>query len=664
MKVLTIHDLEAIKKRAENALLLREQSNEAVAEQCCGLAAGTKHLQILICGGTGCKASASHVIAEKLQQALEKNKITDQVNVITTGCFGFCEKGPIVKIIPDNTFYTQVTPEDAEEIVSEHIIGGRKIERLLYVDPKTEKAVSDSKHMDFYRKQMRIALRNCGFIDPENIEEYIGLNGYRALADSLLNGTPEAVIEEIKRSGLRGRGGGGFPTGRKWELASRQQADTKYVVCNADEGDPGAFMDRSIMEGDPHSIVEAMALCGYSIGSSKGLVYIRAEYPLAIQRLKTAIAQAREYGLLGDNIFGTGFCFDIEIRYGAGAFVCGEETALIHSMEGKRGEPTLKPPFPAESGYLGKPTNVNNVETLANIPIILTRGAEWFSTIGTEFSKGTKVFALAGKINNVGLIEVPMGTTLREVIYEIGGGIKGGKKFKAVQTGGPSGGCLTEKHLDTPIDFDNLLAEGSMMGSGGMIVMDEDDCMVSVARFYLDFTVEESCGKCTPCRIGNKRLLEILNKITEGRGSEKDLQTLSTLGQVIKDTALCGLADFAQPGTLHPQQLLRRIREARQGEDLPRPAMQVTAHLHHQSGDHHHGRRSRDTEPPDPFLQGDKSVRLPILTSCCPASVNFFETTSEDSPTYPLRHARRNRCSAPSPRHSGQRRWAFPVRSW
>ena len=541
MKVLTIHDLEAIKKRAENALLLREQSNEAVAEQCCGLAAGTKHLQILICGGTGCKASASHVIAEKLQQALEKNKITDQVNVITTGCFGFCEKGPIVKIIPDNTFYTQVTPEDAEEIVSEHIIGGRKIERLLYVDPNTEKAVSDSKHMDFYRKQMRIALRNCGFIDPENIEEYIGLNGYRALADSLLNGTPEAVIEEIKRSGLRGRGGGGFPTGRKWELASRQQADTKYVVCNADEGDPGAFMDRSIMEGDPHSIVEAMALCGYSIGSSKGLVYIRAEYPLAIQRLKTAIAQAREYGLLGDNIFGTGFCFDIEIRYGAGAFVCGEETALIHSMEGKRGEPTLKPPFPAESGYLGKPTNVNNVETLANIPIILTRGAEWFSTIGTEFSKGTKVFALAGKINNVGLIEVPMGTTLREVIYEIGGGIKGGKKFKAVQTGGPSGGCLTEKHLNTPIDFDNLLAEGSMMGSGGMIVMDEDDCMVSVARFYLDFTVEESCGKCTPCRIGNKRLLEILNKITEGRGSEKDLQTLSTLGQVIKDTALCGL---------------------------------------------------------------------------------------------------------------------------
>ena len=541
MKVLTIHDLKTIRKRAEGALLLREESNEAVAAQCCGLALGTEHLQILICGGTGCKASDSHIIAERLQQALERNNIADKVDIITTGCFGFCEKGPIVKIIPDNTFYTQVVPDDADEIVSEHIIGGRKIERLLYIDPKTEKTVSDSKHMDFYRKQMRIALRNCGFIDPENIEEYIALDGYMALADSLLHKKPEEVIDVIKRSGLRGRGGGGFPTGVKWGLANKQKADMKYVVCNADEGDPGAFMDSSIMEGDPHSIVEAMAVCGYSIGSPKGLVYIRAEYPLAIQRLKIAIAQAREYGLLGKNIFGTDFSFDIEIRYGAGAFVCGEETALIHSMEGKRGEPTLKPPFPAEAGYLGKPTNVNNVETLANIPIILTKGAEWFSSIGTERSKGTKVFALAGKINNVGLIEVPMGTTLREVIYEIGGGIKGGKKFKAVQTGGPSGGCLTEKHLDTPIDFDNLLAEGSMMGSGGMIVMDEDDCMVSVSRFYLDFTVEESCGKCTPCRIGNKRLLELLNKITEGRGTMKDLDALSTLGKVIKDTALCGL---------------------------------------------------------------------------------------------------------------------------
>ena len=541
MKVLTIHDLRIIKKRAEGTLLLREESNETVAAQCCGLALGTEHLQILICGGTGCKASDSHIIAERLQQALERNNIADKVDIITTGCFGFCEKGPIVKIIPDNTFYTQVVPDDADEIVREHIIGGRKIERLLYIDPKTEKTVSDSKHMDFYRKQMRIALRNCGFIDPENIEEYIALDGYMALADSLLHKKPEEVIDVIKRSGLRGRGGGGFPTGLKWEFANKQKADMKYVVCNADEGDPGAFMDRSIMEGDPHSIVEAMAVCGYSIGSPKGLVYIRAEYPLAIQRLKIAIAQAREYGLLGKNIFGTDFSFDIEIRYGAGAFVCGEETALIHSMEGKRGDPPLNPPFPAEAGYLGKPTNVNNVETLANIPIILTKGAEWFSSIGTERSKGTKVFALAGKINNVGLIEVPMGTTLREVIYEIGGGIKGGKKFKAVQTGGPSGGCLTEKHLDTPIDFDNLLAEGSMMGSGGMIVMDEDDCMVSVSRFYLDFTVEESCGKCTPCRIGNKRLLELLNKITEGRGTMKDLDALSTLGKVIKDTALCGL---------------------------------------------------------------------------------------------------------------------------
>jgi NADH-quinone oxidoreductase subunit F/NADP-reducing hydrogenase subunit HndC len=463
------------------------------------------------------------------------------VEVSTVGCFGFCEKGPIVKVESDGTFYTQVRPEDADTIVDEHIVRQQKVERLLYVDPKTERSVSDSNHMDFYRKQMRVALRNCGLIDPENIEEYIAQDGYFALADCLLHRRPAEVIDTIKRSGLRGRGGGGFPTGLKWELAAARGADVKYVVCNADEGDPGAFMDRSIMEGDPHSVIEAMCVCGYSIGASKGLVYIRAEYPLAIGRLKIAIEQARACGLLGEHLFGTPFSFDIEIRYGAGAFVCGEETALIHSMEGKRGEPTLKPPFPAESGYLGKPTNVNNVETLANIPIILQRGAEWFAAIGTERSKGTKVFALAGKINNVGLIEVPMGTTLREVIYEIGGGIKGGKKFKAVQTGGPSGGCLTEKHLDTPIDFDNLLAAGSMMGSGGMIVMDEDDCMVSVSRFYLDFTVEESCGKCTPCRIGNKRLLELLNKITDGRGTEQDLEKLSTLGRVIKDTALCGL---------------------------------------------------------------------------------------------------------------------------
>ena len=498
-------------------------------------------MHILVCGGTGCRASASKNIICRLEDCLKERALEDEVQVIATGCFGFCEKGPIVKIMPDNTFYVQVKPEDAEEIVNEHIIKGRKVERLLYKEPSKKVTVSDSKHMEFYKKQLRIALRNCGFIDPENIEECIGRDGYSALAKCLTEMTPEAVIDEIKRSGLRGRGGGGFPTGLKWEFARKYQADQKYVVCNADEGDPGAFMDRSIMEGDPHSVIEAMAICGYSIGASKGLVYIRAEYPLAIERLRIAIEQAEKYGLLGENILGTDFSFHIEIRYGAGAFVCGEETALIHSMEGHRGEPTTKPPFPAESGYLNKPTNVNNVETLANIPVILNKGADWFASIGTERSKGTKVFALAGKINNVGLIEVPMGTTLREVIYEIGGGIKNGKKFKAVQTGGPSGGCLTEIHLDTPIDFDTLLAAGSMMGSGGMIVMDEDDCMVAVAKFYLEFIVEESCGKCSPCRIGNKRLLEILTRITEGKGTMEDLDNLRNLSQVIKDTALCGL---------------------------------------------------------------------------------------------------------------------------
>ena len=541
MKTLYIEDLEKIRKGAQAALLLREQSASDTSDESCGLACGTPHLQLLCCGGTGCKASNSHKIVENLQKAIKENDIADKVEVVTTGCFGFCEKGPIVKVIPDNTFYTQVTPDDAEEIVKSHIIGGKRVERLLYVDPKTDKHVSDSKHMDFYRKQLRIALRNCGLIDPENIEDYIARDGYLALANALTKQTPEEVIETIKKAGLRGRGGAGFPTGMKWGFARNYQAEKKFVVCNADEGDPGAFMDRSIMEGDPHSVIEAMMICGYCIGSNNGLIYIRAEYPLAVHRLRVAIKQARELGLLGSNIFGTDFSFDIEIRYGAGAFVCGEETALIHSMEGKRGEPTLKPPFPAESGYMGYPTNVNNVETLANVPIILTKGADWFASIGTEKSKGTKVFALAGKINNVGLIEVPMGTTLREIIYDIGGGVKNGKKFKAVQTGGPSGGLLTEKHLDTPIDYESLTAAGSMMGSGGMIVMDEDDCMVSVAKFYLEFTCEESCGKCTPCRIGNKRLLEILTRITEGNGTMEDLDMLKTLGETIKDTALCGL---------------------------------------------------------------------------------------------------------------------------
>ncbi|PLX22083.1 MAG: NADH-quinone oxidoreductase subunit J/K, partial [Salinivirgaceae bacterium] len=445
-------------------------------------------IQLLVCGGTGCRASSSNLIVDELRNQLDSNNLTDQVQVVETGCFGFCEKGPIVKVTPDNTFYTQVKPEDAKEIVNEHVIKGRKVERLLYVDPNSKEQISDSKGMEFYKKQVRIALRNCGFIDPENIEEYIGRDGYEALG-TCFEKEPKEVIEEIKESGLRGRGGGGFPTGLKWQFAAANDADQKYVVCNADEGDPGAFMDRSILEGDPHSVLEAMAICGYSTKATKGLIYIRAEYPLAIKRLQIAIEQAREYGLLGKDILGSGFDFDIELRYGAGAFVCGEETALIHSMEGERGEPTVKPPFPAESGYWGKPTNVNNVETFANIPAIINKGAKWFKSIGTEKSSGTKVFALAGKINNVGLIEVPMGTTLREVIFEIGGGITNGKKFKAVQTGGPSGGCLTEKHLDTPIDFDNLVKAGSMMGSGGMIVMDEDDCMVSVAKFYLDFTV-------------------------------------------------------------------------------------------------------------------------------------------------------------------------------
>ncbi len=427
-KTLTIDDLNTIRKRARAALELREENTVEKTDQCCGLATGTPHLQLLCCGGTGCKASKSHEIVDNLKEAIKKHGIESKVEVVTTGCFGFCEKGPIVKIIPDNTFYTQVKPEDAEEIVTTHIIGGKRVERLLYVDPKTEKSVSDSKHMDFYRKQKRIALRNCGLIDPENIDEYIARDGYQALAHCLTERTPEEVIDIIKKSGLRGRGGAGFPTGMKWGFARGYQAEHKYVVCNADEGDPGAFMDRSIMEGDPNSVIEAMALCGYCIGSSEGLIYIRAEYPLAVHRLQVAIEQAREYGLLGKRILGSDFDFDIEIRYGAGAFVCGEETALIHSMEGKRGEPTLKPPFPAESGYNGYPTNVNNVETLANVPIIITKGADWFASIGTEKSKGTKVFALAGKINNVGLIEVPMGTTLREIIYDIGGGVKNGAR--------------------------------------------------------------------------------------------------------------------------------------------------------------------------------------------------------------------------------------------
>jgi NADH:ubiquinone oxidoreductase subunit F (NADH-binding)/(2Fe-2S) ferredoxin len=502
-------------------------------------------IHLLVCGGTGCKSSESHRLTENLRSEIAHQKLDNFAQVVGTGCFGFCEKGPIVKIIPDNTFYTQVKPEDAREIVEEHIAKGRTVERLLYKDPKTDKTVIDSKGMEFYKKQVRIALRNCGVIDPENIEEYIARDGYSALGKVLTTLSPEETIEIIKLSGLRGRGGAGFSTGLKWELTRQSPGTEKYVVCNADEGDPGAFMDRSILEGDPHTVIEAMAINGYCTGASSGLVYIRAEYPLAIDRLKLAIDQARSYGLLGERIFGTDFSFDITLRYGAGAFVCGEETALIHSMEGGRGEPTMKPPFPSVKGYLGKPTNVNNVETFASVPVIINKGHAWYSSIGTEKSKGTKVFALAGKVNNVGLIEVPMGITLREVIFEIGGGIKNGKQFKGVQIGGPSGGCLTHKHLDVPIDYESLMAAGAMMGSGGMIIMDEDDCMVDVAKYFLDFTVDESCGKCTPCRVGNKRMHELLTHITKGNGTRDDIDRLLNLGNVIRDTSLCMLGQSA-----------------------------------------------------------------------------------------------------------------------
>jgi len=497
--------------------------------------------EILICGGTGCKSAQSDLIKDNLEKEINKLGLKDKVYVSITGCFGFCEKGPIVKVTPDDVFYVHVTPEDAEEIINEHIVNGNVVQRLLYEEPTIKERVTTQDEMTFYKKQVRIALRNCGLINPESIDEYIAEKGYLALGKCLTEYTPDDIINIMLKSGLRGRGGGGFPTGKKWQFAKGYDADQKYIICNADEGDPGAFMDRSILEGDPNSVLEAMAIAGYAIGATKGNIYIRAEYPLAIQRLRIAINQAREYGLLGENILNSGFDFDIEIKYGAGAFVCGEETALIHSIEGNRGEPTNKPPFPAESGLWNKPTCVNNVETLANIPAIINNGPDWFSSIGTKSSAGTKVFALAGKINNVGLVEVPMGTTLREILFEVGGGIKFDKEFKAVQTGGPSGGCIPKEFLDTPIDFDSLSAIGSMMGSGGMIVMDEDNCMVDIAKFYLEFTKEESCGKCTPCRIGNTRLLEILEKISKGEGDLSDLDKLQELSNTIKDTSLCAL---------------------------------------------------------------------------------------------------------------------------
>lgn len=500
---------------------------------------------VLVCGGTGCSSSGSAELIKRFEEQIAQNGLEKEVKVVRTGCFGLCEAGPVVIVYPEGTFYSRIKVDDVDEIVSEHLLKGRIVQHLIYKEKADEEQHSTLENIDFYRPQLRLALRNCGRIDPENIDEYIAFDGYRALGKALTEMTPQQVIDEVLKSGLRGRGGAGFPTGKKWQFAAASKADQKYMVCNADEGDPGAFMDRSVLEGDPHAVLEAMAIGGYAIGASVGYIYVRAEYPIAVKRLQIAIDQAREYGLLGEHIFGTDFNFDIFIRLGAGAFVCGEETALMHSIEGGRGEPKPKPPFPAVRGLFEKPTNINNVETLANIPQIILNGADWFTSIGTPKSTGTKVFALGGKINNTGLVEVPMGTKLRDIIYNIGGGIPNGKAFKAVQTGGPSGGCIPASQLDIPIEYDTLTAIGSMMGSGGMIVMDEDNCMVDIARFFLDFTVDESCGKCTPCRIGTKRMLEILERIVEGKGEPGDIEKLETLGKNIKETALCGLGQTA-----------------------------------------------------------------------------------------------------------------------
>jgi NADP-reducing hydrogenase subunit HndC len=500
---------------------------------------------VLVCGGTGCTSSNSGLILEAFNKELEKQGLADEVKVVTTGCFGLCALGPVVIVYPEGSFYSSVKVEDVPEIVSEHLLKGRIVTRLLYQGTVAEDQIKSLNETDFYRKQVRVALRNCGIINPESIDEYIACDGYQALARCLTEYTPEQVIQIVADSGLRGRGGGGFPTGRKWALTAPNNAPQKYVVCNADEGDPGAFMDRSILEGDPHSVIEAMAIAGYAVGATKGYIYVRAEYPIAVKRLQIAIEQAREYGLLGKNLFNSGFDFDLEVRLGAGAFVCGEETALMTSIEGNRGEPRPRPPYPARKGLFGMPTVENNVETFANIPPIILNGPEWFSSMGTEKSKGTKVFALGGKIKHTGLVEIPMGTTLREIIEEIGGGIPNGKKFKAAQTGGPSGGCIPAELIDTPIDYDNLISIGCMMGSGGLIVMDEDTCMVDIAKFFLEFTVDESCGKCTPCRVGTKRLHEKLEKITSGNGTMQDLDELEQLCYYIKENSLCGLGQTA-----------------------------------------------------------------------------------------------------------------------
>ena len=519
---------------------------------------------VLVCGGTGCTSSGSAKLIERFEEQIAANGLDKEVKVVRTGCFGLCEAGPVVIIYPEGTFYSRVKLEDVDEIVTEHLLKGRKVQHLVYVDHKThESSVQKSlNEIGFYKQQMRVALRNCGVIDPENIDEYIAFDGYQALGKALTEMTPDQVIDEILKSGLRGRGGAGFPTGKKWQFAKASQAEHKYFVCNADEGDPGAFMDRSLLEGDPHAILEAMAIGGYAIGADEGWIYVRAEYPIAVKRLEKAIEQAREYGLLGKNIFGTDFSFDIHIRLGAGAFVCGEETALMASIEGKRGEPRPKPPFPAVRGLFDSPTNINNVETLGNVAQIILKGADWFRSIGTEKSTGTKVFALGGKINNTGLVEVPMGVPLRTIIEDIGGGIPNGKKFKAVQTGGPSGGCIPASLLDIPVEYDTLTSVGAMMGSGGMIVLDEDNCMVDIARFFLDFTVDESCGKCTPCRIGTRRMLEILERITEGKGQEGDIERLENLEENIKNSALCGLGQTAPNPVLSTIKFFRDEYEA------------------------------------------------------------------------------------------------------
>ena len=523
---------------------------------------------VLCCGGTGCTSSGSAQIIERFEQKIKEAGLEKEVKVVRTGCFGLCEAGPVVIVYPEGTFYSRVKVEDVDEIVSEHLLKGRHVQHLVYTDHATheQNANKGLQDINFYKHQKRVALRNCGVIDPENIDEYLAFDGYKALEKALTSMTREQVIDEILKSGLRGRGGGGFPTGLKWKFTYSSQADQKYVACNADEGDPGAFMDRSVLEGDPHCVLEAMAIAGYAIGASEGYIYVRAEYPIAVKRLEIAIAQAHEYGLLGENIFGTGFNFDIKIRLGAGAFVCGEETALMRSIEGKRGEPTPRPPFPAVKGLFGKPTMLNNVETYANVAQIILKGADWFASMGTEKSKGTKVFALGGKINNTGLVEVPMGTPLRTIIYDIGGGIPNGKKFKAVQTGGPSGGCLPAELLDTPVDYDNLIAAGSMMGSGGMIVMDDCSCMVEVARYYIDFLCEESCGKCTPCREGLRQMRYILNEICEGRGKEGDVELLEEIGHMMQDASLCALGRTAPNPVLTTIKFFREEYEEHIGE--------------------------------------------------------------------------------------------------